>query len=133
MVGQSVAITAGAQNVEHVGLHKDHINLVRFESEDDDDYEIVRDHISGMVKAITPSASPQVPTPIIKPSPAPSNSNGVGPPSKATGPLSPGRYRIQNAKSSAFVALQGSDGPSNIICFWREMSQEETTSDMVSI
>ena len=40
-----------------VGLNKDHINLIKFESKEDDDYETVSSHLSEMVEAIMTGVS----------------------------------------------------------------------------
>jgi NTP pyrophosphatase (non-canonical NTP hydrolase) len=53
MVPKTTAIVPGAVNVKDYALHKDHENLTKFLSEEDDDYRTVSGEIADMMGQIS--------------------------------------------------------------------------------
>jgi hypothetical protein len=45
------AVVPGAADAEQIMIHADHINMVKFESKEDNDYEKVSDHLIIMAES----------------------------------------------------------------------------------
>ena len=97
-----------------VGLHKNHVNLVKFASEDDEDYQTGSNHLVLMVR--------DAPAKIARlwredRQPTTNLARSVTSPIRPSGTVQDGIYKIQNFRSGAYAALQDGTSSSSLISF----------------
>jgi len=49
LVRKSSAVVPGTVNVEAIAINKDHVNMVKFLSSEDEDYKTISGHLGSMV------------------------------------------------------------------------------------
>ena len=111
IVGKDSAFVAGTKNVPLIGLHKDHINMVKFASEDDEDYKTVSSHLLLMSRDAPTriarawkrkrTSSPAVPSRATT-----TNSSASG--STETPVTLVGQYRLQSVQTSGVATVHNS-------------------------
>jgi hypothetical protein len=50
VVPEASAAIPGAVNAEKIAIYKNHVGMVKFSSEEDEDYRTLRDHLNDMVR-----------------------------------------------------------------------------------